>query len=530
MTPERRKLWIDAAMLGLLAFALRWHGYLSEPFWSDEFYIWRWVSQKDLLSDILHVLVADIYPPLHIVAVWACTRLDDGVAWLRLPSLLGGVAAVLLTWRLLQRRFGRGAAFAGGLLAACSPLAVYYAQEAKMYPFFAALGLWTLDEFMRAIEEPQRPWWRLALPTALCAYTNYLAPFQFAALLLGGAALWLSGRRSAGHALKGLLLGWATAAPLLPFFLKSVAIYSGQGQALFKGGDRIPWTSAQNFSLGWWAPESWAIAAAALSLGGIALLFWRPRRPQAWAAGLIGLYAVLPTALNWLQSYLNPSNTDRAFLGSVHAWVAVTALGFWRLPARWRWAPLALLLGLQALALARYNDPAQAVRYDFQPAYQSLKAQWQPGEAVFHNDIQSLYPFKQYAYYEGHPMPNWTVIEAPQVSATAGRFRAIWHKFKGRLADLGYPIDASMEASRVWSPRLEDEALRGVKRLWYVQVDPAVLQKAMDTHINLQRAGFNAYAQHPKDPLGLPWLKANGFRVKSHQALSPGVEGYLFVR
>jgi hypothetical protein len=517
---------LDALLLALLAACLRFYHLGSQPLWIDEYYTWRWVSQGSLLSDVLHILVVDIYPPLFQVFTWASTRIDDSAFWLRFWSALGGVAATLLTWSIVRRRFGRAAALAAGLAAAWFPLGVYYAQEAKLYSFFAAVSLWMLDEFLRLHEEADRSWGRLALATAASLYTCYLAPFLIAPLFLAAGLVWKRRPLQARRLALGLLAGGLAALPLLPFFLKGVASFRDVQITL--GRCCMPWYSAQNFSLGFWADERLAWLAAGLCLLGLALAWLRG--PRGGALRVLVLFAALPPLLNWLVTLKQPAYSDRALLGGGYAWLAAAVLGLFTLPRRPRWALLGLLLALQAAAVYQYHAEGRGQRQDFEPAYVRLKQLWRPGDTVFHFSGQSLYPFKFYAYREMLPMPNWMEIPEPGIAPAAEGYRAAWRRFKPWLAQRGLPIDAGMEKSRVWSPRLEEEALKGAGRLWYVQMDADTQQRVWDPHLNVSRNHFKVYETFQKDPLNLAWLKANGFRFTRKEALAPGFDAYLFER
>ena len=96
---------------------------------------------------------------------------------------------------------------------------------------------------------------------------------------------------------------------------------------------------------------------------------------------------------------------------------------------------------------------------------EALKAQWRPGEAVFHNNIQALYPFKYYAYRESLAMPNWVKNEVPALAPQAEGYRAIWRKMKGWFAEHGLPIDGGMEASRGSGAQLFMQATLAVSGL-----------------------------------------------------------------
>src|SRR5207244_4326503 len=88
-------------------------------------------------------------------------------------------AAVALTWLIGRRLFGSAlAATCAALLLACSPLAVYYGQEVRMYSQVIALGL------LAALAYLYRRFVWYAPCAAAAIYSHYLGLTLVAALNL----------------------------------------------------------------------------------------------------------------------------------------------------------------------------------------------------------------------------------------------------------------------------------------------------------------------------------------------------------
>src|SRR5690606_20414704 len=110
-----------------------------------------------------------------------------------------GVLTVAAVIALGRRLFGATAGALAGLMAALSPLAVYYGQETRMYALLglcAALSMAVFVEWLARIERDRAAWgWALALALVNAAglYTHYAYPFT---LLAQGVmfALWLAWR------------------------------------------------------------------------------------------------------------------------------------------------------------------------------------------------------------------------------------------------------------------------------------------------------------------------------------------------
>ena len=186
----------------LLAFALRVHRLGSQSLWYDEAVTAQVAAQG--ITELTRWTADDIQPPLYYYAVAGWTRLAGRSEWaLRFPSVIFGTLTVPLMWSLALRLFGRRrrgqmAALAAGLLAALSPLYVYYAQEARMYTLLTFLGLLAGYALLRATADERTasrrdgrgtatqsssiPWWLLfVIASVALLYTHYFGVFLLVA-------------------------------------------------------------------------------------------------------------------------------------------------------------------------------------------------------------------------------------------------------------------------------------------------------------------------------------------------------------
>ena len=128
-------------LLLLLAFGLRLHR-LGEPsLWGDEglsLYRAR-ASWEDLLrgrivlQGIQPIETIDNHPPLYfaVLKVWVGLA-GDREFTLRFPSVFASILMIPVAWVAGRRLREPAAAWAGAILAAASPLYLWYAQEARM--------------------------------------------------------------------------------------------------------------------------------------------------------------------------------------------------------------------------------------------------------------------------------------------------------------------------------------------------------------------------------------------------------------
>ena len=199
------------------------------------------------LGDLIGTAVPDTqnFPPLYFVLAWAWTKVFGlGEVGLRSLSALCGTLAVLVTYFAGAALATRRAGLAAAVLAAFSPLLVWYSQEARPYELLVAAGALSIVLFARARETPSAgrltAW---AACGAVAVLTHYFAVFLLAAE--GALLLAAHGRRILAPA---GALAMVTAA-LVPLALHQES--SGRGDTIADTGlwDRVR-TLPNRFLLG----------------------------------------------------------------------------------------------------------------------------------------------------------------------------------------------------------------------------------------------------------------------------------------
>jgi mannosyltransferase len=300
----------------LLAYALQLHALAGDSLWGDEIFT---ATQAALpVGELLHWTAGDIHPPGYYLLVgglaralgWAGLPPSALTDWLwRFPSLLAGVLAVAVTYRLGAATLGRRAGLGGALLLAVSPVAVQYGQEARMHQLFmlgAALSTWTLARALSsrrsAGSAPTWLWWLgYALATALSLYTVYLAFVVLAAQAGWVLALQVARRPSPISRIRSQLVNWALAVllalvlyvPWWPSLLRVVSRRLATGGAEPGVGAPLAFLMKSIHSLGpapgwpaWLFLAFWAVGLASTIRRG---------RPALALFG--GLWLALPLAL-----------------------------------------------------------------------------------------------------------------------------------------------------------------------------------------------------------------------------------------
>jgi 4-amino-4-deoxy-L-arabinose transferase-like glycosyltransferase len=127
-------------------------------------------------------------PPLYYCVAWVWARVFGYTeAPLRSLSAVLGVALVPVAYAAGAKLVGRPAGLIAGALTACSPLLIWYSQEARSYAMLALLSGASLLAFTSARERPTPR--RLAAWVACSALA--LATHYYAVLLVAPEALWL---------------------------------------------------------------------------------------------------------------------------------------------------------------------------------------------------------------------------------------------------------------------------------------------------------------------------------------------------
>jgi mannosyltransferase len=178
--------WLVFALTLLGAF-LRFAGIGAQGFWFDEANTALLVhlSPGKMLGLIPR---SESTPPLYYCVAWLWARVFGyGEAGLRSLSALAGVATIPLMYGAAAKLFSRRVGLIIAALTACSPLLIWYSQEARSYALLVALSAASLLAFAYALDRPvPRPvaCWAVAAALALAAH-------YYAILVVVPEAVWL---------------------------------------------------------------------------------------------------------------------------------------------------------------------------------------------------------------------------------------------------------------------------------------------------------------------------------------------------
>ena len=288
------------------ALAVRLWDLDARSLWLDEA-IEYWVATAPLAQ--LPAVVRDVTqdPPLYsfLLHLWMKPAVNE--AWLRLPSVLFGVAGVLGVMMIGYRLQGWTSALVAGFLMSILPTAVRYSQEVGQYALMQGFLAWNLVVLVGLVREPSRGgfvrWVVLAIAAACTYYGAVIAMvIPFACFLFEGGMRrdWLRVRRGLGALAVFSMAILPLAAWYLPHQLQrgpteralEISTAASLAQGLREVGASLPQTIA--FPLTGWPcsrTPGWMTIVLFAALAAFALR--RQRRFAVWLTATLVIYAAI---------------------------------------------------------------------------------------------------------------------------------------------------------------------------------------------------------------------------------------------
>lgn len=204
--------------------------------WGDEVWEVSWPQQQGFVETYLRLRVLPDLP-LHYLLTKVATLVSTNEFIVRLPSLLLGVAAVVLLYYLGRDLFGKWVGLVAALLLAVAPYHVWYTQDARPYAGLACYSLLSLFCFCRLLTRPSiLAFAGFTLATVL-NLTNHL--FGLFPLMVEGLAalVWLvytlnafvrsegDARRQIGARIRRVVIGLAISMVIV--ILLTLPLYGG---------------------------------------------------------------------------------------------------------------------------------------------------------------------------------------------------------------------------------------------------------------------------------------------------------------
>jgi hypothetical protein len=456
--------------LTLVGFGLRAAGLGIQPLWGDEG--WSYYFAGMPLAEMLPLTARDIHPPLYYAILHGWLGLTGGAPEAaRLLSVAAGTLLVPAIYRLATLLVGRRAGLAAAAVVAVAPLAVYYAQEVRMYGLVTLLGLASACGLVRLVSGRAG---RLAAAATIVATAAALYTMYYAVLVVLAQAAWLVwvwlARRAGWQRLR--CAAWALVVSVL-LYLPWV-VYAGgrlagyvQGKRLAEGylplePTRYVAAHLAAFSVGHPSDALAPLSAAALLFAAIATLGF-VRRPAAPRALLPLFYLLIPLAGGFLVNLIYPFAPryfERTLLLAAPAWWLLIGAGLAWLWHRSRAAVTGIGCLLLAVNVAGLIDFYSVPRYraeDYRPLLAYVRT-----HSTSDDVILASYQWQLGLYQAYLPPPH------PQFYTVPGWGEG-WADCPDCMrADLARLID---DHPRLWFP-----AYQSLGRLWETQAE-AILNR-----------------------------------------------------
>ena len=360
-----KSLWMDEAASIALA-RMPWHQFA-----------WVWWREEGNMTAYYLLL----RPWLHI---------GQTEAWVRLLSVLFGVAAIPAIFFLARRLMGTKVAIIAGVFLAVNPAHVYYSQEARSYSMLVFLAILSCLYFVRAMETRRSVDWMLwALFSIVAVYTHYFAALVLVTqavsvfLLRGEKVQWTR------------LVGWSLA--IIVLTLPGIAFVLLRGNTI-----PLPWIPG---------PSAREVAHLFMFLGGsgpkfvLYLLLWaaglvaiariwreQGRSEEGWRAGLPVIWVVLPIVIAALASLHHSVFAQKYLLICLTPTIILGALGADTIRPK----VLAIVLVVALCAFSVGTDIRSSIkpREDWRGAINAILTSAEPGDAIV------FYPFYSRVAYD----------------------------------------------------------------------------------------------------------------------------------
>jgi mannosyltransferase len=315
--------------------------------------------------------------------------------WMRLPSVLFGVAGLWALYRLGTRLDRPLTGLIAASLAAVNAFHIEMSQEARAYTMWALAATLSWDALVDALDTHRRTaWLRYVAWTSIAFYTHFFTLFVILAQV---AVVAIRARASEWRMLvvSGICVA-ALCTPFLPFFLAN----SDGGQILHVRASDLG-DLVELFRLFAGGSVPLLAATAMLALIGVGMSLHRASRAADRAelgrALVPLLWLLVPVLMIFLLSYVKPMFKERYLFGAMPAVPLLAAIGLSALrPVLLRPLAVLALVGLALVPIANGLEIRQSENWRGAVAY--LDANVQPGDgAIFISKRGQL----GYEYYAG---------------------------------------------------------------------------------------------------------------------------------
>jgi len=425
----------------LLATALRFLLLDDQSLWYDEAF--SVLLAKIPLPQALAFTAQDVHPPLYyLILGWWIRLFGEGEFVVRALSAMCGVATVPLVYAVGRRTLDATTSLFAALLAALSPLLIYYSRETRMYALLTSVSL--LSSYlllritnMRAGAKLRLLLWGAYLAASLvAAYVHYMSFLVLAAHAVFFVVWWLAHGhpRDLGKEAVGVGALWAVGYSLwLPRLVDHYLHFTGYWQ-----GSMHPLQTLQRVFAGFTLGETIGSPAGPVLVSGhvvllcvgLALILPALRKSKsplsAWSSFFLATYLLVPLLMLCVLYYYKPKVSARysmvffpAFLLLISGSITV----MWRqrsdrtrhlVSVLWRGSAVisaCLVLGVACCADGDLLFAPEMRRPDFRGAVRYVCHECAEDETIV---LIAGHMFPVFDYYcngrERHPLPDDPVL------------------------------------------------------------------------------------------------------------------------
>ena len=366
---------------------LRLAGFWKPSLWLDELTTVHAASAENWAA-LWQRCRFEFHPPLYYLVVKVFLFVQPNEFFVRLPSLLFGLASIAVLMMAVRRAAGGQGALYAGAIYALNSQAIYYSQEARMYGMALFLAAVSVHAFVAATAGGGRQaLLAYALATLLISYTHLIYSSVLAGQIV--VALWLFfSLRERREDLRRLL--WTQMAVLL-LMMPLAPLYVSLAGSRDRAFGWIPPPD-----LDWlrhtlkWPDNTLAAGVVALALP----LVWINRRKLRFSTtpekALLGLgicylalfAAAMALARLGLANIMVPRYLLPSLLGIVILLAMLTVKSGAPSLRMILWTYICFLAGFQALLYFQKGPWVGFPQQDWRGAAFWIQARYQPGDVV----------------------------------------------------------------------------------------------------------------------------------------------------
>ena len=445
------------AVLLLLAAGVRLYRLGQLSLWYDEVIHVEYCSK---LPIGVFTGKVELVEPFFALLLYAWQRIGTSDTWLRMHSVLFGIATAALGYAMGNRTGGRRMGAFAALLLALGPFLVFYSRDAKEYAMLAFLELAAAHLAIRfGSSDGRLSHLALYVLTAtLAIYSHNAVPFFLAALNLMFFACYMREFRKA--------IGWALAQGALitlaaPWFAAQYRFAQAMENKMFWAPVptmRSLYVSFANMFAGY-VVHDWLRIAGVVLLAGLLLAGFVFGGSSRRIVFFLGLTAVGQAVGLYLFSKYGGTSyfVDRFLVGNSALLLTAVGMSAAALPrAGLRYAAVGASVALMSVSLHDLyhnrldenglNHVGVYRTYDGRGMAAAIRRDWRPGDVVWHTWRQIFSPMRWYGREQRH-----IIIDMSQRIKVAESYRAA-----ASAEDIGAePVEV-------------ENAIQGVRRIWFV--------------------------------------------------------------